>query len=399
MSIQALHFAAPTIEIVSESPRLEMLQVRLKQAGLRPIRAPREIDPALASPILIDATVVTGRDRHMILSACQRQGNRPIVLLGESDARSDDVIHLKAVDQISGLQARLNLRQRQLVQQREADLRTETINRLSTHASEPRPTPAPKAIYCGPQTPRFNALKNQLHAEGIDLAAALTEHSLKTACQTETIVSVVFDLHDAGEPITRLLNNFASSTERANLSLILLGASDAATNEADHLIDSPIDHAETLETLARHIHAAARRQSAQRPSDPAIRDSATGLYSKTFLETHLAAQLKAADQSGQPLTLIGIELKDHLRGAKPTANELLKHLRETDLAARYSARHIVVSLPATAYSGAIQMARRLQAQCEMIADVTVLERRQFHTAQSLIAGLLARPDLAASRRA
>ncbi|MEO1642048.1 MAG: hypothetical protein AAFR74_01845, partial [Pseudomonadota bacterium] len=146
MSIQALHFAAPTIEIVSESPRLEMLQVRLKQAGLRPIKAPREIDPALASPILIDASVITGRDRHMILSAYQRHGNRAVVLLGESDVRSEDVIHLKAVDQISGLQARLNLRQRQLVQQREADLRTETINRLSTRASDPKPTAAPKAI-------------------------------------------------------------------------------------------------------------------------------------------------------------------------------------------------------------------------------------------------------------
>lgn len=399
MSIQALHFAAPTIEIVSESPRLEMLQVRLKQAGLRPIKAPREIDPALASPILIDTCVISGRDQHMIISACQRYGNRPIVLLGESDAKAEDMIHLRSVDQISGLPSRLGLRQRQLARQREADLRADTTRRLTNGLDDHRVLVKPKAIYCGPQTPRFNALKNQLRDEGIDLAAALTEYSLKTACQTETISSVIFDLKDAGEPMTRLLNQFAGSTQRANLSLILLGASDAATNEADHLIETPVEDTETLQILTRHIHAAARRQSAQRPSDPAIRDSATGLYSKTFLETHLAAQLKAADQSAQPLTLIGIELKDHLRGAKPTANELLKHLRETDLAARYSARHIVVSLPATAYSGAIQMARRLQAQCGMIADVTVLERRQFHTAQSLIAGLLARPDLAASRRA
>ena len=135
------------------------------------------------------------------------------------------------------------------------------------------------------------------------------------------------------------------------------------------------------------------------PSDPTIRDSATGLFSKAFLEAHLESQIKAADQTGQPLTVIGIELNNHLRGTKSTAANVLKELRATDLAARYSARHIVVSLPATAYSGAIQIARRLQDECEMISNVTVLERRQFHTAPSLLAGLLARPDLAATRRA
>lgn len=399
MSVQALHFAAPTIELVSESPRLEMLQVRLKQAGLRPIKAPREIDPALASPILIDTSVVSGRDQHMIISACQRYGNRPIVLMGESEARVDDIIHLKSVDQISGLPSRLGLRQRQLARQREADLRAETTRRLTSRIEDQIAPAKPKAIYCGPQTQCFNALRNQLIAEDIELYAALTEHTLVSACESERISTVLFDLSRTTDNLDKLLHDFSKSPLRANMTLIVLSSNGTKAELADHLIETPIEFAETIETLSALIHAAARRQSAQQPTDPSIRDSATGLFSKSFLETHLNAQLKAADQSGQPLTLIGLELKDHLRGAKSTANELLKHLRETDLAARYSARHIVVSLPATAYSGAIQMARRLQADCEMIADVTVLERRQFHTAQSLITGLLARPDLAASRRA
>jgi len=399
MSVQALHFAAPTIELVSESPRLEMLQVRLKQAGLRPIKAPREIDPALASPIMIDTSVISARDKNMIISACQRHGNRPIVLLGSSETKASDIIQLRTVDQIRGLPSRLGLRQRQIVQRREAELRTETIRRLTNGLDAPTTPAKPKAIYCGPQTPCFNALKNQLADDGIDLTAALTENTLNTACDDETLSTVLFDLSDPSDTLIKFLESFSNSPLRANVFLIVLSPNNIQASLADHLIDTPIQARDTVTDIAGLIHAAARRQCAQRPTDPTIRDSATGLYSKSFLETHLAAQLKATDQSGQPLTLIGIELKDHLRGAKPTANELLKHLRETDLAARYSARHIVISLPATAYSGAIQMARRLQAENEMIANVTVLERRQFHTAQSLITGLLARPDLAASRRA
>lgn len=398
MSVQALHFAAPTIEVVSESPRLEMLQVRLKQAGLRPIRAPREIDPALANPILIDATIVSSRDRHLIVSACQRHGNRPVVLIGSERGGDKDTIHLKSADQISGLPSRLRLRQRKLTKDRETELRAETTQLLTKGGEFQNPSDPPHVVYCGPQTSDFNALKSQLADEGIILSAALTEHTLRSVCGTGQITSVLFDLTAASNSTHRMFKTFVRSAERASVSLLVANADNDATDYADHIFEAPLSETETISTLSNLIHARTKHRETQRPRDPSIRDSATGLYSRSFLETHLASQLKAADQSGQPLTLIGIELKNHLRGAKPTADSLLKHLRVTDLAARYSARHIVVSLPATAYSGAIQMARRLQAECEMIADVTALERRQFHTAQSLLLGLFARPDLAASRR-
>ena len=403
MSLQSLHFAAPTIEIVSESPRLEMLQMRLKQAGLRPIRAPRQIDPALAAPILIDSATISERDQTVIISACQRQGNRPVVILGDSDTPMyEDVIHLRNVDQLSRLPSRLALRKRHLTFKREAQLREETISRLTKGPNRQGDTAQPRAIYCGPQSADFNALRALFSDDGITLVAALTPHTLKDMCADERTIAVIFDLTRPGEATESTLKTFLRAPARASVSSVLLSntpQASAFTDQIDIVIETTGPVTDKVAIMAQHIHASARQFANQRPTDPSIRDTATGLFSRTFLEEHLEAQLKAADQAAQPLTVIGIELKDHLRGAKPATRELLKYLRNTDLAARYSARHIVISLPATAYSGAIRMARRLQAECDMIADVNVLERRQFHTTQSLLMGLLSRPDLAASRRA
>ncbi|MEM1035983.1 MAG: hypothetical protein AAGI14_04400 [Pseudomonadota bacterium] len=397
MSVQSLHFAAPTIEIVSESPRLEMLQARLKQAGFRPVRAARDIDPALANPILIDASVTSEHDQHVIISACKRHDTRPIILLGLDQKHDSELIRLSSPDQIASLSARLDLRQRQIIQQREANLRQETIERLTNVAGNAAIATKAQAIYYGRQGPRFMSLRNHLNDEGITLRGALTPHTLTEACETHQINAILLDASYEDDAFRRSLTDIINSPISKGIAKIFLATSSqdiSFGDSADYVVD--IDSTDDVSAL---IYKTARNQMAQIPSDPAIRDSATGLFSKGFLETHLEVQIKAADQTGQPLTVIGIELNNHLRGTKSTAANVLKELRATDLAARYSARHIVVSLPATAYSGAIQIARRLQDECQMISNVTVLERRQFHTAPSLLAGLLARPDLAATRRA
>ncbi|MEM1391095.1 MAG: hypothetical protein AAGG45_08440, partial [Pseudomonadota bacterium] len=351
MSIQALHFAAPTIEVVSQSPRLEMLQSRLKQAGLRPIRAPNNIDPNLASPLLIDAAVVSAQDRQIIVSACERQAVRPIILLDGAASDHGMAIQLRTLDQLSTLPARLDLRQRQLGQDREMELRRETIAHLSPTASTPALPINTNVVYFGPYTPRFSILRSQLSDQGITLKAALTAHSLRDACEAHNATAVLFDISDEDASVTDALKSFTEHPTKANVAKIILTAPDQVMPNielADHIIDT-----DDTDRTAQVIHQIAACQSTAMPSDPSITDNATGLFTRTFLEAHLSAQLKAADQTGQPLTLIGIKLSDHLRGKKSTGDILRKHLRMTDLAARYSARHIVISLPATAYGGAV----------------------------------------------
>ncbi|MEM1391408.1 MAG: diguanylate cyclase, partial [Pseudomonadota bacterium] len=285
----------------------------------------------------------------------------------------------------------------QLGQDREMELRRETIAHLSPTASTPALPINTNVVYFGPYTPRFNILRSQLSDQGITLKAALTANSLRDICATSNAAAVLFDISDEDASVADALKSFTQYPTKANVSKIILTAPDQVMPNiglADHIIDADDTH-----RTAEVIHQVAACQSTAMPSDPSITDNATGLFTRTFLEAHLSAQLKTVDQTGQPLTLIGIELSDHLRGKKSTGDILRKHLRMTDLAARYSARHIVISLPATAYGGAVQMARRLQAECEMISAVSVLERRQFHTAQSLLSGLLAHSDFAASKRA
>ena len=193
MSVQSLHFAAPTIEIVSESPRLEMLQARLKQAGFRPVRAARDIDPALANPILIDASVVSEQDQHVIVSACKRYDTRPIILLGSDQKNDSALIRLSSPDQIANLSARLDLRQRQIIQQREANRRRETIERLTKATPGTPAATTAQAIYYGRQSPHFMSLRNHLNDEGITLRGALTPHTLIEACEAHEINAILLD--------------------------------------------------------------------------------------------------------------------------------------------------------------------------------------------------------------
>ena len=47
-------FDAPVIHVVSESPRLEMLQARLRQAGIRPVPVRGSYLPPDSAPAFID---------------------------------------------------------------------------------------------------------------------------------------------------------------------------------------------------------------------------------------------------------------------------------------------------------------------------------------------------------
>lgn len=94
-------FDAPVIHVVSESPRLEMLQTRLRQAGLRPVPVRGSYLPPDSAPALIDN--LTHRDEFDGLD------NRLIVTIGKqgmSTIHSD--IHLVDVAQIESLPARPN---------------------------------------------------------------------------------------------------------------------------------------------------------------------------------------------------------------------------------------------------------------------------------------------------
>ncbi|MEM9842774.1 MAG: hypothetical protein AAF767_08995, partial [Pseudomonadota bacterium] len=64
------NFDAPVIHVVSESPRLEMLQTRLRQAGIRPVPVRGSYLPPDSAPALIDLVTrdfeVSANDQRLV---------------------------------------------------------------------------------------------------------------------------------------------------------------------------------------------------------------------------------------------------------------------------------------------------------------------------------------------
>ena len=137
-------FDAPVIHVVSESPRMEMLQTRLRQAGLRPVPVRGSYLPPDAAPALIDALTLRNN--------LEGFENRLIIMIGKSKAGAAD-IHLADVSQIESLPARIAIRQRETQRQREIQLRARTAQKLGAHQSVSTPTKRARLLWQGQNAP------------------------------------------------------------------------------------------------------------------------------------------------------------------------------------------------------------------------------------------------------
>lgn len=107
--------------------------------------------------------------------------------------------------------------------------------------------------------------------------------------------------------------------------------------------------------------------------DEASTDPLTRLANRSVLEKRLEEEIRRSDLSGQPLSLLMLDLDDfkdyndtcgHLLGdmaLRSIGQALLKAVRDTDLVARYGGDEFVVLLPNTLYQDALVVAERIKS--------------------------------------
>ncbi len=128
-------------------------------------------------------------------------------------------------------------------------------------------------------------------------------------------------------------------------------------------VKSLIAQKRELEAMLRAYHSAKHR---------AITDGLTGLFNHAYFAEKLLRQAEAAERSGQPLSLIMLDV-DWFKHFNDTngheaGNELLKDLarlmercfRRSDLLARYGGEEFVILLPNTPKTQAAMLAERLR---------------------------------------
>ncbi len=410
MTRQDHSFDNPTIEVLSTSPRLEMLQVRLRQVGMRPVRAATTPGPGHCEPLLLDiATIGTGID----LTALAREwaahaSARLLIVLGEVPValKALPVLRLRDVDQISTLTARIAIRQRETRRQRENTLRMRTARQMGVEPATPLNQPAPRILYLGEGSPRFAPLRSALRRKQIETVAALSRITALDYLSTGRFDAVVLHPQHGEDEATKFLARFNPADGRANLKLLLI-------EEPDFIKDLPGKHAAkatallsaavTPEALAADIadqltQPANALAPSTRLSSP-VHDGATKLFSRAFLEAHLEAQFAESNGIAESISLIALTISRDGAETKRITDIVARHMRDTDMAANLDARHICITLPATPYRGAVSLARRIEAAAGTDLQWRAIERRQFHTVKTLLSALTAKPGLRALKRA
>ena len=155
---------------------------------------------------------------------------------------------------------------------------------------------------------------------------------------------------------------------------MILDTSENIDKLADRLVTLAFSDAEPVGASTPHFDYASTLQ--------------TRLASRHYLETHIAAQMKDSDTHQEPLTVmsLAVEKSDQL---ETLANFILPLLRDSDLAAKMTANSIAVSLPGTNFRGGSKLAKRIQAESPMEVESRIIQKRDYHTANSIIGGLTA----------
>lgn len=392
------NFDAPVIHVVSESPRLEMLQTRLRQAGIRPVPVRGSYLPPDSAPALIDLVTrdfeVSANDQRLVATIGKR-----------GDMPSFSEIHLTDITQIASLPARLAIRQREKQRLREIQLRAQTSEKFGPSAVTPTSPQATRMLWLGHDAPFLNAIKASLAENDVSLVAAISRLTAEDYLSSGRFHTLVLCPSGPEDEAAKLLSRI-KTLELVHIPhvILLLRPELSAALRQEH-----VAQADQILDLSTHIEDVAERLLSV-CAEPTLaseetfgmtslaQDPSTGLVSRDYLESHLEAQMAQADKLALPLSLIAVNVSGE-DDVKAAARLIKSLLRDTDLAARLDPHHICVTLPNTQYRGGVILARRIEEAMQRPVSWRVIERRQFHTLKSLLGGLTARTSLASRRTA
>ncbi|MEM9573102.1 MAG: hypothetical protein AAF996_16670 [Pseudomonadota bacterium] len=391
-------FDAPVIHVVSESPRLEMLQARLRQAGIRPVPVRGSYLPPDSAPAFIDLLT---RDFEF-----DPKDDRLFVTIGkQSQAPNKSEIHLTDIAQIATLPARLSIRQREKQRRREIHLRAQTSEKFGSPVAGAIPSEqTSRVLWLGHDAPFLNAIKTNLSEHNISLVAAISRLTAEDYLVSGAFQTIIVCPTSPEDEAAKLLASIQQLEIAKPPQVVLLLRPDLSdklgttTANADQIVDLTID----LDFVATRLRTVcADLQPEPQPVyglSAAAQDPSTGLVSRDYLESHVEAQMAQADRLAGALSLIAVEIPGGT-DIKATASVIKSMLRDTDLAARLDKTHICVTLPNTQYRGAIVLARRIEQALGRPTNWRVIERRQFHTLKTLLGGLTAKTSLSPRKSA
>ncbi|MEL7482631.1 MAG: GGDEF domain-containing protein, partial [Pseudomonadota bacterium] len=250
---------------------------------------------------------------------------------------------------------------------------------------------------------------------GLTCAAAMTRPTAEDYLAGGGYSGIIFDISQSPRRMCDLTKDLlADGAGRGRSVFIIATITQLRSGNLQPLIDEAEDIfvADDRAThMAARISRRLRRRLSSEPLQPATpglmaySDAETSLFNECFFTAHLAAQMNELSGSPLPLSLIVFDLESippaltPLSGILPKlAGYLKSQLRDTDCPARLSPKRIAISLRGSGHADAERLAQRVERMvCRTQtgwSDVKlawrIVERRQYHSAEGLLASAIDR---------
>lgn len=403
-----LSYLDPRIDVAANSPRLEMIVSRLKAAGLRPFPATAPVSFDSADPLLIDVESVDRGTLERCARAQEMGLSRPIIILsgpGAGVALSDCIVVARDSDLVH-LRPRLVSLARRDARMAEFRIRKETAVQFGLKTTVADPDIRPEVLYLGDGCANFLALQAALRTEGVAMTAALTLGTAEDYLDSGRFSAILVD------PNAAISGGFETLPSGAPV-FVLRGRGEEAASIGASVFAQGTDEIECdggSERAAARISAAIRRHIAMapimpRPSLGAMTiDSMTGFFRQSFLEAHLARQMAVSAEREEPLSMLTLRFERcDASSWKAVCDLVRRRLRDTDCPAVLSQGVLGISMPTTPFRGAARLAERIAAAVandpalsDVLPSWRVVEKRAYHTAQTLLGAGQSGPFMRAS---
>ncbi|MEL7454468.1 MAG: hypothetical protein AAGJ50_13960, partial [Pseudomonadota bacterium] len=316
---------------------------------------------------------------------------------------------------LASIPARLAAERRKALRLSEVSLRRASAAIIAGQAIPIANTSAARLLLISNGSPKFLALAAVLKNNRIDVTVALTAMTAHDYLHRAEFSGVLLDIEENEPLASAFIENIADSRFLSSVPIIVgVGKAGPVSDRQSVVLGHAteiIEIDEDMAAFARAIALIVERHRSESPlapqtvEDVRIKDKTTGLFTKTFLETHLTAQVRQCETDFQPLTFLALQLQSRSAEGAHThtalswlAKYLNMELRQTDCAARLDWSTIGVSLIDTPYTGGVRLAHRLlkafndtQLGSSCTLSWRAVEKRRYHQATDLISAACSGP--------
>ena len=373
----------PRIGLIADTVTIDELSLVIDQTRFRVMDAgfaPSQIDAALFVP----GGARASRQLDIFLNELADTDKSPLLAaLCPKAVNPGKIDPLVPVPSLSVFLQLARLRKRENLILAEAKLRQETLQVMQIHHAPARPVTNAndRVLFMGLPSSFYLRCTHDMQAAGKHIDTVLTERTAFESLKTVKPDAFVFTF-DAQTVPFELLDHIHGRPDLKDMPVIAIATDTEALPDLGDRVSAlisigPDDTENLLQVLSVLKRQTVSMPLQSPPNDPSLVDTASGVFTRSFSETHLKAQLRQATAFEEDLTAAILAPFDLQTGNAISPQHFARFgraikatLRQEDFLARLDWSHFLISLPGCGQNAAETSMRRLIS----LLETTALDR-------------------------